>query len=86
MSIAWLRDLEERVHEAARRLRELGEENEKLRQRVADLETQLTETEAADEQRAVWAEEREEIRDRVGKLVSHLEEMLEEPAEAALSE
>ena len=68
MSIPWLKELEERVRETAARLGELRAENESLKGRVAELETELSAAPDAAEQEA-WAEEREEIRGRVEKLL-----------------
>jgi predicted nucleic acid-binding Zn-ribbon protein len=105
--IEWLRSLEEKVHAAAGRIRELREEKGTLEGRIQDLEQQLaarpgglTEQLAflrdentglrqriqeleghlaaapSPEDAARWNEEREEIRDRVGRLVEHLEGLL----------
>ena len=72
--IAWLRTLEEKVHAAAGRIRELRDENAGLRQRIDELEARLA-TPASDGAER-WTEEREEIRGRVERLVEHLEELL----------
>ena len=69
MSAEFLETLEARVAEAIDRLTALGEENQELRRRVAELEAELaskTETPAA------WKKEREEIRKRVERLVEKL--------------
>ncbi len=76
MTTAWLRDLEERVQETAARVGELKAENEKLKKRIADLEARLEAAPDAEEATA-WTAEREEIRQRVEKLVDHLGELLE---------
>ncbi len=73
MAIAWLRDLEERVGEASARLRELQAENAELRKRVGELEAELAAAPGG-----TWTAERDEIRQRVETLVSHLEELLKE--------
>ena len=71
---SWLQALEEKVHAAAGRIRELRDENATLRRRVEELEDQLAGVPASDE--AVrWAEEREEIRGRVERLVEQLEKL-----------
>lgn len=72
--MAWLQALEEKVHTAAARLRELREENAGLRRKIEELEERLAArtADAADG----WAGEREEIRGRVERLVEHLEELL----------
>jgi predicted RNase H-like nuclease (RuvC/YqgF family) len=72
--IAWLQALEEKVHAAAGRIRELKEENAGLRRKVEELEAQLA-TPTSDEA-AGWTEEREEIRGRVARLIEHLEGLL----------
>ena len=74
MEIEWLDDLESRVHEAAARLRELKDKNGGLERRIAELETQL----AATPGQADWESERDDIRRRVEKLASSLEDLLEE--------
>lgn len=98
MSKAWLKDLEEKVQEAAQRLvdqktanRELEEKClslemriEELETQVSDYETQVTELEA--EAKAAgeavepgeWQEEKQEIQQRVEKLVDHLAGLLAE--------
>jgi predicted RNase H-like nuclease (RuvC/YqgF family) len=69
--IAWLQALEEKVHAAAGRIRELREENASLQRKIEELEARLA-TPVSDEA-AGWVEEREEIRGRVSRLVEHLE-------------
>lgn len=69
--IAWLQVLEERVHAAAGRILELREENARLGRRIEELEARLSAPE--DPAASRWAEEREEIRGRVARLVEHLE-------------
>jgi len=71
---SWLQDLEERVHAASARLRELKAENETLRGKLAELEERLATSSDAES----WSEERDEIRQRVEKLVEHLSELLDE--------
>ena len=84
MGKAWLRDLEEKVQEAATRLREQKAANDELEERCVRLEERVEELEAqlaeagGDDGAAEWQEERQEIRDRVGKLVDHLEDLLSE--------
>lgn len=77
MSTAWLRDLEEKVQEASAQLSDLRGQNDKLRERVAELEEQLEAAPDA-EQIAGWTEERDDIRQRVEKLVGHLDQLLED--------
>ena len=77
MTKAWLRDLEERVQEASKRLRKLAAENGKLKKRVSELEKRLKAA-PSDEEKSAWAGERDEIRQRVEKLVEHLDGLLED--------
>lgn len=77
MTKAWLRDLEERVQQASGRLRKLSAENGKLKKRVKELEKRLAAA-PGDPQKSAWAGERDEIRQRVEKLVEHLDGLLEE--------
>ena len=76
MSTAWLRDLEEKVQEASAQLSDLRAQNDKLRERVAELEEQLEAAPDA-EQIAGWTDERDDIRQRVEKLVGHLDQLLD---------
>ncbi|MEM7585101.1 MAG: cell division protein ZapB [Acidobacteriota bacterium] len=83
MTAAWLRDLEEKVHEASERLsdarstnEELRKQNEALQARVSELEAEIAEGSAADQ--SAWEEERADIRSRVEKLADHLGQLLEE--------
>lgn len=76
--ITWLQTLEEKVHAAAGRIRDLREENATLRRRVEELEERLAEAPAAAGADDRWAEEREEIRGRVERLVEHLDGLLDE--------
>ena len=76
MSTAWLRDLEEKVQEASAKLSDLRAQNDKLRERVAELEEQLEAAPDA-EQIAGWTDERDDIRQRVEKLVGHLDQLLD---------
>jgi predicted RNase H-like nuclease (RuvC/YqgF family) len=75
--IAWLQALEEKVHAAAGRIRELKEENAGLRRNIEELEARLAAAPVSEET-ARWAEEREEIRGRVVRLVEHLEGLMAE--------
>lgn len=72
--MAWLQALEEKVHTAAGRLRELREENAGLRRKIEELEARLAAP--ASDEAARWAGEREEIRGRVERLVERLEGLL----------
>jgi predicted RNase H-like nuclease (RuvC/YqgF family) len=75
---SWLSDLEEKVQEAAKRLRELRTENAELRTTVSELEGRLIGAEEAKQAVASWESERYEVQQRVNTLVSHLEELLED--------
>ena len=75
MTTAWLRDLEERVQEASERLRALQTENAELKGKISELEAQLQEA-PSPEDASAWTEERGEIKQRVEKLVQHLDDLL----------
>ncbi len=77
MTTAWLRDLEEKVQEASAQLSDLRVQNDELRKRVAELEEKLEEAPDA-EQVAGWTEERDDIRQRVEKLVDPLGQLLDD--------
>ena len=86
----WLEALEERVRQAAERLRALGDENLGLRERIAELEGELAAARAAAAGDALagpaalpqdpgaerWQRERAEVRRRVEKLAERLGELL----------
>ena len=69
MTIDFLDPLERGVHEAASRLAQLARENEELRRRLAELEARAGEGGGE----VSWRSEREEIRQRVARLVERLE-------------
>lgn len=75
MTIAWLADLEERVHAATARIEELQQENSQLTAKVEELEKELRETPSG-QQLETLIQEKEEVRERVGKLVEHLAGLL----------
>ena len=77
MTTAWLRDLEEKVQEASTRLSDLRQQNDTLQKQVTELEEKLEAAPDA-EQVAGWTEERDDIRERVEKLVGHLDQLLED--------
>jgi uncharacterized coiled-coil protein SlyX len=68
-----LSQLEARVNAAALLINRLRTENKNLLRRMRDLEAKL----AADGGAAAWAEEREQIRQRVEDLTGRLEELME---------
>ncbi len=76
MSTAWLKDLEEKVHAAAKGLRQAREQNTQLEARVGKLESALTEAQKNQQEVTAWQQERDDIQQRVGSLVEHLEELL----------
>ena len=76
MTTAWLRDLEEKIQEASAQLRQLREHNDQLQKQVVELEEKLESAPDA-EQVAGWTEERDDIRQRVEKLVDHLDQLLQ---------
>lgn len=77
MSDGLLDQLEQKVHAAAERIRGLKGENARLSAQISKLEGEL---ELAQDNPAAtaWAEEREDIRQRVEKLAATLEGLLEE--------
>ena len=86
MEIEWLDTLETRVREAVARLGELKEENETLRERVEDLETQLATVSippAEPETREIPDEEVAALRVRVRGLEDQIAAAETERAEAA---
>jgi chromosome segregation ATPase len=78
MSLDFLATLEARVEQAAAELAAQRERNAELSARVAELERELADPRAAEapEGRA-WEAERAELRRRVERLASRLEELLE---------
>jgi predicted nucleic acid-binding Zn-ribbon protein len=74
--ISWLQALEDKVHAAAGRIRDLREENTLLRRRIEELEERLAAPAPEAPEAGRWVEEREEIRGRVERLVEHLEGLL----------
>ena len=86
MEIEWLDSLETRVREAVARLGELKEENQTLRDRIEELETQLATISippAEPETREVPDEEVEALRVRVRDLEDQIAAAETERAEAA---
>jgi len=87
MAIDWMETLEKRVREAAEEIRRLRAENAALEQRVEALAAELAEarqdadgesSEPAPERDAAWEHEREEVRQRVERLVKQLEGLIQE--------
>lgn len=88
-----LDQLEERIHAAADRLRELSADNVRLAARVTELEAAAAEagegdsgskpaaSGPADAAAADWRREREEVRRRVEKLARRLADLLGDDAE-----
>jgi len=70
MEISWLDTLEEKVHLATERIRELANENRELRARLEEAGTSSEPGE--------WQEEKDAIRERVEKLAAGLESLLAE--------
>jgi chromosome segregation ATPase len=75
-----LDELEKRVHAAARRLRSLSEENERLAARVAELEAAAEKAPPAaaakDRSAADWRRQRDDVRRRVDRLARRLAALL----------
>ena len=85
MEIEWLDSLETRVREAVARLGELREENQTLRDRIEELETQLSSLSIppAEEETREPDEEAEALRVRVRDLEDQIAAAETERAEAA---
>ena len=75
MDITWLGELEDRVRLAGEELRLLRQENQKLRSKVRRMEKSVASGSVDPD--GDWAEEREEVRQRVARLVVGLEEVLD---------
>jgi hypothetical protein len=77
----WLSTLEDRVRDAAEELLRLREENGELRARLQRIEAEEASRSGAaggGDGDSAWSKEREAIRQRVGRLVGQLEELLED--------
>ena len=72
----WLEILEERVQEAAERIRHLRDDNTRLENRVKELEGELDSVRA--EGNPDWEDEKKQIRERVEGLAESLANLLEE--------
>ena len=88
MEIEWLDGLESRVHDAVERLGELREENRTLRERIEELETQISTLSIPPAEPAPWeeredGEEIEVLQSRVRELERQLAAAETERAEAA---
>ena len=88
MEIEWLDDLESRVRGAVERLGELREENRTLRERIEELETQISTLSIPPAEPAPWeerenGEEIEVLQSRVQELERQLAAVETERAEAA---
>lgn len=75
--MTWLQTLEDKVHAAAGRIRDLREENATLQRRIEELEERLAAPQPVSGEASRWVEERAEIRGRVERLVEHLEGLVE---------
>lgn len=73
MTNEWLGDLEDKVRDAAEELRRLRDENGELRARL----DRLNEQPSVQPDDGSWTRERDEIRERVERLVGELEGLLE---------
>ena len=72
----WLETLEAAVHQAAETIERLRTERDELAARVEELEAAGGEAQA--EGAEAWQNERKEIRKRVEKLTTRLEDLLDE--------
>lgn len=77
MSAPTLGKLDKQVQKVVARVRKLERENETLRQKAARLEKSLEEAPGAGAE-DVWQQERAVVRERVERLVGHLEGALGE--------
>ena len=77
MSAPTFGKLDKQVKKVIARVRQLERENEKLRQKAAKLAESLEKAPSAGAE-DVWNEERAEVRQRVERLVGHLEGVLGE--------
>ena len=73
MKNQWLEDLETKVEAALAELARLKKENDTLRATIEKLEEA-----GKDPAESGWEEERDEVRERVGRLVETLESTLED--------
>ena len=76
MDITWLGELEDRVRLAGEELTQLRLENKKLRAKVQRMEKSAAAVVV--DPTGDWAEERDEVRQRVARLVVGLEELLDD--------
>ena len=76
MEIKWLTDLEKKVEKAAAELQKLRKENSSQKEKIEQLQKQLTEAKSAGKSAASWEKERGEIVKRVEKLSAGLEKLL----------
>ena len=74
MEVPWLTELEQKIRAVTDAQRELREENESLKSRIDELQDELKIAAAGES--AKWQEQRAQIRRRVEKLASGLEELL----------
>jgi len=77
MSRSHLDKLDKQIARVVTRVKQLENDNDKLRQKAAKLETSLQAVPSQADS-GQWMEEREAIRDRVEQLAHHLESVLEE--------
>jgi len=75
MAAQLLDELEARVREAVERLRTLQDQNDRLSERVSELEEQLADADS--DEAAAWRKERDEVRRRVEGLTRTLADLLE---------
>jgi chromosome segregation ATPase len=69
----WLEELERRVQQAVAEIARLRQENRRLEREVAKLRKKGG---GSEEAAAAWQREREDVRSRVERLATHLEQLL----------
>jgi chaperonin cofactor prefoldin len=74
----WLSDLEAKVGAAAKSLKDLKRQNRSLKTRVKKLEGELAASRDGGKEAAKWQQERVKVRERVERLASALEELVED--------
>ena len=76
MEDGWLEELESKVQAAVEKLKALRKENGELKKRLAAVENELDQANADASGAAEWRAQRANLRRRVEKLASTLEELV----------
>jgi cell division protein FtsB len=77
MDTKWLSDLEQKVQAVAEELESLRKENRSQKTHIKRLQEQLSQAAKAGPSAGDWKQERAQIRQRVERLASGLEKLLE---------